>query len=203
MFDNRYDFVAIELGSRFIKVGFSGNDSPKVVFPTIVGIPKVPGIMVGSDQRAYYIGDRADEKRGILNLTNPIVNGVIQDWENLERILSHIFLEELKIPSDNITLLLIDTPSNSKSDRETLAKLLFDVFNIQALHIMTSAKASQLAREANLSVDTNDHTNHNIWVAGVLNSCTHPFDPYSESRYWVTREEFEDNSPEIIHQKFS
>jgi actin beta/gamma 1 len=39
--------------------GFAGDDAPRAVFPSIVGRPKHPGIMVGMDQKdAYaYVGD--------------------------------------------------------------------------------------------------------------------------------------------------
>ena len=39
------------------KAGFAGEDENRVVFPSIVGRPKHPGIMVGMEQKDLYVGD--------------------------------------------------------------------------------------------------------------------------------------------------
>lgn len=41
--------VMIDIGSFNIKAGFSGEDAPKVIMPTILGKPKFPGVLVGMD----------------------------------------------------------------------------------------------------------------------------------------------------------
>jgi actin-related protein len=41
--------VVIDNGSGMCKAGFAGDDAPRSVFPTLVGRPKMPGIMVGLD----------------------------------------------------------------------------------------------------------------------------------------------------------
>jgi len=32
-----------------MKAGFADDDAPKFVFPTVIGTPKAPGILVGMD----------------------------------------------------------------------------------------------------------------------------------------------------------
>ena len=41
--------VVIDNGSGMCKAGIAGDDAPRTNFPTIVGRPKMPGIMVGMD----------------------------------------------------------------------------------------------------------------------------------------------------------
>ena len=83
--------VVIDNGSGNIKAGLSGEDAPRVKYPTVVGKPKMPSIMVGMDQKEAYVGDEAQAKKGLLNLKNPIKNGIIQDWEDMMKIWHHTF----------------------------------------------------------------------------------------------------------------
>ena len=37
-----------------IKAGIAGDDAPRSYFPSLVGEPKMPGIMIGIDQKVKY-----------------------------------------------------------------------------------------------------------------------------------------------------
>lgn len=67
--------VVIDNGSGMVKAGFSGDDAPVSVFPSIVGRPKYKVSMVGSDSKEIYVGDEAAVKKGVLKLRYPIEHG--------------------------------------------------------------------------------------------------------------------------------
>ena len=49
----------IDNGSGVVKAGFSGEDAPRAIFPSIVGRPKTHSVIVGVDAKDEYIGDEA------------------------------------------------------------------------------------------------------------------------------------------------
>jgi actin-related protein len=60
--------VVIDNGSGQCKAGIAGDDAPRCCFPAIVGRPKMPGIMVGMDNKEAYVGHEAQAKKGDLDL---------------------------------------------------------------------------------------------------------------------------------------
>lgn len=69
--------LIVDSGSGFIKMGIAGDDAPKACFPTVIGRPKQPGQMVGMDQKDIYIGNEVISKESVLNLSKPIVDGIV------------------------------------------------------------------------------------------------------------------------------
>ena len=87
----------IDNGSGVVKAGFSGEDAPRAVFPSIVGRPKNASALLGVDSASDYIGDEAQQKRGVLKIFYPIEHGIIKDWDDMEKIWNHTFYVELRV----------------------------------------------------------------------------------------------------------
>ena len=66
---DEYEALVFDNGSGMVKAGFAGEDAPRVVFPSIIGRPKVAEIMIGTtNSQNEYIGDEALAKKGVLTL---------------------------------------------------------------------------------------------------------------------------------------
>ena len=52
--NNFNNVVIVDNGSRMIKAGFARSDSPRAIFPSIVGRPRHSGVMVGMLQIIPY-----------------------------------------------------------------------------------------------------------------------------------------------------
>ncbi|KAH8097490.1 hypothetical protein JL720_381 [Aureococcus anophagefferens] len=70
--DEDVQALVVDNGSGMCKAGFAGDDAPRAVFPSIVGRPKHPGIMVGMDQKDAYVGDEAQSSAASSRSSRPL-----------------------------------------------------------------------------------------------------------------------------------
>lgn len=118
--DEEVTAVIIDNGSGMVKAGFAGDDAPRSVFPTVVGRPKVPGIMVGLDQKEVYVGDEAQQKRGVLRMEHPIDHGIVTNWDDMEKVWHHTLYSELKVSAEEHPILMTEASLNPKPNRERM-----------------------------------------------------------------------------------
>ena len=133
--------VVIDNGSGFIKAGFADDCEPISVFSSIVGEPKHSQFN-SKAPLGYLVGDEAQSKRGILKLEYPMKNGLIEDWDNMQKIWDYTFSEKLQIKPEEHSILMTDSWSNPRSYRAKLAQIMFEGFNIPALYIANQLSLS-------------------------------------------------------------
>ena len=133
------EFIVIDNGSGYIKAGFSGEDSPRIVIPTAVGSqqPSEPGKPL-----IKKIGNDLDLRMPTYPVSFPIDRGVIkdseQDWEHVVKLWEYVFRELEQEPS-TCNVLLTDAPRNTRENRMRMTEIMFTRFRVQSLGICSTS----------------------------------------------------------------
>ena len=112
--------IIIDNGTGYCKAGLSGEEGPRAVFPACVGYPKYASGMVGGDKKEFFVGADAEAKRGVLKLNYPIEHGVVNNWDDMEKIWGHVFTNELRVAPEEHNVMLTEAPMNPKENREKM-----------------------------------------------------------------------------------
>ena len=67
-----------------------------------VGRPKHVRILAGALEGDTFIGRKAQEFRGLLKIKYPMEHGIVQDWDDMERIWNWVYTQELGILSEEV-----------------------------------------------------------------------------------------------------
>ena len=164
MSDNKS--IVIDNGSGVIKAGFSGDNTPSIKFPSIVGYPRSDKQMVGVESKSEYIGDEAQKMRGVLNLKYPIESGIVTSWDQMEKVWEYCFTNELRVDPSEHKVMLTEAPMNPKANREKMTSLMFETFQVQGLYVSIQAVLSLYSngRTTGMVTDSGDGVTHTVPV---------------------------------------
>lgn len=178
--------IVMDNGTGYTKMGFAGmgatsNHVPSFVIPTVIAQPKKNQKGSLGDLQ-YWIGNEAETRRKTLNVSSPIQDGVIEDWDMMEKFWNRCIYGYLQCNPENHYMLLTEPPLNPPENREYSAEIMFETFQVPGLYIGVQAVlaliASKVAEKADkvmtgTVVDSGDGVTHVIPVVDgyVIGSC--------------------------------
>merc|ERR1711988_1811823 len=158
--------LVFDLGSGSIKAGYAGNDAPRCVMPHIIGRPtRQPRLDLG--ELEFYIGHSAiTAGGGNHNITSPVTRGLVNNWQDMEKVWHHVFYRELTVIPEETPMLMLDSPAANPKDREEMASILFENFAVPAFYSMMQAVAAMIgsARTYGLVLDSGHGITHTVPV---------------------------------------
>ena len=90
----------------------------------------------------YAYGNGAIAARETHSYYQPIQRALVEDFDRLERLLEHIFTNELGVKTTSMNLLMTDAPGNSKDNKKQLCDLMFEKFKIASFSLQNTAVLS-------------------------------------------------------------
>lgn len=164
MGDEEQNSIVCDNGSGMVKAGFSGDDAPRSVFPSIIGRPRNEMAMQGSAKKEYFIGDDAQARRGICTIRYPIEHGVVTNWDDMEKIWHHTFYNELRVNPEEHKVMLTEAPMNPRINREKMAQIMFETFSTEAIFVQIQAILSLYSsgRTTGVVLDSGDGVTHTV-----------------------------------------
>ena len=125
-------------------MGFSGNIEPQYIIPTAIAarsqeVVPMQGKRDGVDDFDFYIGDTAKEHASTHQISYPIKHGLVENWDNMERIWQRCLFEYMRCEPEEHYILLTEPPLNPPENREYTAEIMFETFNVPGLYIAVQA----------------------------------------------------------------
>lgn len=140
--------VVIDVGTGFTKVGFAGNSDPLYILPSVLG-SRATTATVGSratkqgiDELDFEIGDASLQNSKQYPPERFIDHGLVTNWDLMEKYYEQIFWRYLRVNPEDQNIMITEPPLNTPENREYLAEVMFETFNVPGLYIAVQALLS-------------------------------------------------------------
>ncbi|KAH8860695.1 Actin-related protein 2-A [Schistosoma japonicum] len=157
--------VVCDNGTGFVKCGYAGATFPEFIFPSLIGRPILRATSrVGNlEVQDLMIGDEASELRQMLEISYPLENGIVRNWDDMIHLYDYIFgPKKMNIDPKHAKILLTEPPLNPLSNREKMVEVMFENYGFNALFIAIQATLTLYAQGlmTGVVVDSGDGVTH-------------------------------------------
>ena len=101
----------------------------------------------------FYIGSDCAKHTSSHSINYPIRHGLIENWDNMERLWQRCIFDSLRCEPEEHYMLLTEPPLNTPENREYTAEIMFETFNVPGLYIAVQAVLALAASWTKKSVE--------------------------------------------------
>ncbi|XP_050528359.1 actin-related protein 2 [Daktulosphaira vitifoliae] len=157
--------VVCDNGTGFVKCGYAGSNFPAHIFPSMVGRPiirahnKIGDIEV----KDLMIGDEASQLRSMLDVTYPMENGIVRNWDDMCHVWDYTFgPKKMNIDPKECKIMLTEPPMNPIKNREKMIEVMFEKYEFDAVYVAVQAILTLYAQGllSGVVVDSGDGVTH-------------------------------------------
>nr|UEK51479.1 actin-related protein 2 [Parasacculina yatsui] len=157
--------IVCDNGTGFVKCGYAGSNFPSHVFPSLVGRPmlRADNRVDETEVRDLMIGSEASELRHMLEITYPMENGIVRNWDDMVHIWDYTFgAGRLNIEPANCKVLLTEPPMNPLKNRQRMLEVMFEKYGFFGAYVAIQAVLTLYAQglDTGVVVDSGDGVTH-------------------------------------------
>ena len=163
------DPIVCDNGTGFIKAGRCTSHFPQHSVPSVIGHPHPNFAELVDrtiDMNSEFIGEQIEEKRAALKLTYPMEEGIVKDWDIMEKVWAYTF-NKFTCDRSKTCVMMTEAPLNPMKNREKMAEVLFEKFGFLGIDVQIQATLSLYAMGyvTGLVIDSGDGVTHCIPVS--------------------------------------
>ncbi|KAF1495430.1 Actin-related protein 3B, partial [Eudyptes chrysocome] len=166
----------------YTKLGYAGNTEPQFIIPSCE-LPIKLSTKVQVVSALFTLSGTVDSlifkkvvpiRKWFFGVCWPIRHGIVEDWDLMERFMEQVIFKYLRAEPEDHYFLMTEPPLNTPENREYLAEIMFESFNIPGLYIAVQAvlalAASWTSRQVGertltgIVIDSGDGVTHVIPV---------------------------------------
>ncbi|XP_017888235.1 actin-related protein 2 isoform X2 [Ceratina calcarata] len=157
--------IVCDNGTGFVKCGYAGANFPAHIFPSIVGRPIIRAVnKIGDiDVKDLMVGDEASKLRSMLEISYPMQNGIVRNWDDMCHVWDYTFgPEKMNINPRECKILLTEPPMNPITNREKMIEVMFEKYGFAGTYIAIQAVLTLYAQGliSGVVVDSGDGVTH-------------------------------------------
>ncbi|ORZ31943.1 actin family [Catenaria anguillulae PL171] len=162
--------IVCDNGTGFVKAGFAGDKFPTTTFPSVMGRPMLraeQSMDTSIKLKDIMIGDEAAAARSMLQMSYPMENGIVRNWDDMLLMWDYTFREKLGVTdTTDAKILLTEPPLNPKKNREKMMEVMFEHFQFEGAHVSIQAVLTLYAQGllTGVVVDSGDGVTHIVPV---------------------------------------
>jgi len=133
--------VVCDNGTGFVKCGYSGDNFPEFVFPSMIGrrLMRYEEDFKDVALKDIMVGEDCSKYRAMLETSYPVENGAVKDWEGMRYIWDYTFQEKMKITPSEHKILLTEPPLNPLQNRKMILENMLEYYQFAAAKVSIQA----------------------------------------------------------------